>query len=126
MPVDLLQGSAADLPLDDESIDTLVMTWTLCSIPDPLIALREMRRVLRRNGTLLFVEHGLSPGPSVARWQHRLTPIWRRIAGGCRLDRKINELIATAGFDIAELRNEYSEGPRPTTYMNRGRAVHLS
>src|SRR5712671_58052 len=81
IPVELLLGSATAIPLADDAVDTVVMTWTLCSIPDPLAALREMRRVLKPNGNLCFVEHGLSPEPGVERWQHRLTPAWRRMAG---------------------------------------------
>jgi ubiquinone/menaquinone biosynthesis C-methylase UbiE len=126
VPIDLKLGSGTDLPLDSESIDTLVMTWTLCSIPEPLAALREMRRVLKSGGTLLFIEHGLSPEPGVARWQHRLTPLWRRFAGGCHLDRKIDDLVRTAGFDLAQLKTEYSAGPRPMTYMYEGCAVRPS
>ena len=123
VPIDLQRGSATDLPLESESVDTVVMTWTLCSIPDPLAALREMRRVLKPGGTMLFVEHGLSPEPGVARWQHRLTPLWRRLAGGCHLDRNIDDLVRTAGFDLAQLQTGYSQGPRPMTYMYEGRAL---
>src|SRR5437879_3589351 len=113
----LLLGSATAIPLADNTVDTVVMTWTLCSIPEPLVALREMRRVLIPGGRLLFVEHGLSPEPKVERWQHRLTPAWRHIAGGCHLDRKMDDLIRAAGFDLTELRTEYAPGPRPMTYM---------
>ena len=123
VPIDLQRGSATDLPLESESVDTVVMTWTLCSIPDPLAALREMRRVLEPGGSMLFVEHGLSPEPGVARWQHRLTPLWRRLAGGCHLDRNIDDLVRTAGFDLAQLQTGYSQGPRPMTYMYEGRAL---
>ena len=123
VPIDLQRGSATDLPLESESVDTVVMTWTLCSIPDPLAALREMRRVLKPGGSMLFVEHGLSPEPGVARWQHRLTPLWRRLAGGCHLDRNIDALVRTAGFDLAQLQTGYSQGPRPMTYMYEGRAL---
>jgi ubiquinone/menaquinone biosynthesis C-methylase UbiE len=117
---DLLRGSAAAIPLADNTVDTVVMTWTLCSIPEPLVALCEMRRVLKPDGRLLFVEHGLSPEPKVERWQHRLTPAWRHIAGGCHLDRKMDDLIRAAGFDLTELRTEYANGPRPMTYMYLG------
>jgi ubiquinone/menaquinone biosynthesis C-methylase UbiE len=118
--VELLQGVATAIPLADSTTDTVVMTWTLCSITDPLAALCEMRRVLKPNGKLLFVEHGLSPEPGIERWQHRLTPIWCHLAGGCHLDRKMDDLIRSAGFDLIELRKEYASGPRPMTYMYVG------
>lgn len=117
---ELMQGSATAIPLADKTIDTVVMTWALCSIPDPLLALREMRRVLKPGGRLLFVEHGLSPEPGVERWQHRLTPLWRHIAGGCHLDRKMDGLIRTAGFDLTDLQTEYAQGPRAMAYMYQG------
>ncbi len=120
VPVELLLGSATAIPLADNAIDTIVMTWTLCSIPDPLAALREMRRVLKPNGNLCFVEHGLSPEPSVERWQHRLTPPWRCIAGGCHLDRKMDDLIRQSGFDLTDLHQEYAPGPRAMSYMYQG------
>jgi ubiquinone/menaquinone biosynthesis C-methylase UbiE len=125
VPVELLQGSATAIPLADNAVDTVVMTWTLCSIPDPLAALREMRRVLKPNGNLCFVEHGLSPEPSVERWQHRITPAWRRMAGGCHLDRKIDELIRLAGFDLTNLQVEYAPGPRTMSYMYQGCACRI-
>jgi len=121
--VDLVQGSAMAIPLNNDSVDAVVMTWTLCSIPDPLAALREMRRVLRPGGALLFVEHGLSPEPGIARWQHLLTPLWRHISGGCHLNRKVDDLIRTGGFEVAELKSENAHGPRPMTYMYEGRAI---
>ncbi len=120
MPVELILGSATAIPLADDAVDTVVMTWTLCSIPDPLAALREMRRVLKPTGTLCFVEHGLSPEPNVERWQHRITPIWRRMAGGCHLDRKIDELIRQAGFDLVNVEADYAPGPRPMSFMYEG------
>jgi len=119
-PPRLLQASATDIPLADGSVDTVILTWTLCSIPDPVAALREMRRVLAPAGVLRFVEHGLSPLPRVRSWQRRLTPIWRRFAGGCHLDRKVDDLLRDAGFEISALRTEYAPGPRPLTYMYTG------
>lgn len=119
---ELIQASATAIPLADNTIDTIVMTWTLCSIPDPPTALREMRRVLKPGGRLMFVEHGLSPEPRVESWQHRLSPIWRKVAGGCHLDRKVDDLVRAAGFDLTELRNEYADGPRIMTYMYAGSA----
>jgi ubiquinone/menaquinone biosynthesis C-methylase UbiE len=126
VPVTLTQGTATAVPMADNSIDTVVMTWTLCSIPDPMAALGEMRRVLKPGGSLLFVEHGLSPDPGVARWQHRLTPVWRRCAGGCHLDRKIDDLVRAAGFELPELKIGYGDGPRPMTYMYEGRALRAA
>jgi ubiquinone/menaquinone biosynthesis C-methylase UbiE len=117
---EFVQGSAAAIPLADDAVDTVVMTWTLCSIADPFVALREIRRVLKPGGKLLFVEHGLSPEPRIERWQYRLTPIWCHVAGGCHLDRKMDDLIRSAGFDMTVLRTEYAHGPRPMTYMYLG------
>jgi ubiquinone/menaquinone biosynthesis C-methylase UbiE len=124
--VALVQGSAAAIPLADQSIDTVVMTWTLCSIADPSAALREMRRILKPGGKLVFVEHGLSPEPGVERWQNRMTPVWRHFTGGCHLNRKIDELIRASGLELTELRTEYSAGPRPVTFMYVGCAQAAS
>lgn len=124
-PIDLeflLQSAEVRLPLADASVDTVLVTWTLCSIPDPLRALQEMNRVLKANGRLIFVEHGHSPDPGVARWQERLTPAWRRFTGGCHLNRKIDELLSDAKFRIGELRTCYLPGPRPMTYTYQGLA----
>jgi SAM-dependent methyltransferase len=99
------------------------MTWTLCSIPDPASALREMRRVLKPQGRMIFIEHGLAPDASVRAWQDRLQPIWGKFAGGCHLNRKIDELLLVGGFRLAELRTAYLPGPRPFTYTYEGYAV---
>ncbi len=117
-----VQGSATALPFADRSIDTAIMTWTLCSIPEPMVALGEIRRVLRPGGAFVFVEHGLSPDAGVARWQERLTPVWRHLAGGCHLNRKTDDLVRAAGFAFTSLETEYAEGPRLMTYMYRGSA----
>lgn len=121
-PVIFLERSAEEIPLESHSIDTVVTTWTLCTLPDPEKALHETRRVLKPQGTLLFAEHGLAPDPGVDRWQRRINPLWLRVAGGCNLDRRIDHLIREAGFEILELENEYAKGPRPFSYTYRGRA----
>jgi ubiquinone/menaquinone biosynthesis C-methylase UbiE len=121
LPVKLVHQSAEDaFPFGPASMDTVVITWVLCSIEDPNRALREIRRVLKPKGQLIFLEHGRAPDHGVVRWQDRLTPAWKHIAGGCTLNRKMDEVIASAGFRITELSNEYMAGPRPMTYMYKG------
>ena len=122
VPVELLEASAEAVPLDDASIDTVVTTWTLCTIPDAPRALAELKRVLRPDGALLFVEHGRAPELRVARWQDRLDPLWRRAAGGCHLNRKIDDLISGNGFRIDVLTNARLPGPRTHTFLYEGRA----
>jgi SAM-dependent methyltransferase len=122
-PVTIIKGSAEHMPVDSRSVDTVVTTWTLCSIADLPRALTEMRRVLKPSGQLLFVEHGLAPEESVRRWQNRLTPLWKRIGGGCHLNRPIQSLIQDAGFVIAQVQTGYMQGPKPMTFMYEGRAT---
>jgi ubiquinone/menaquinone biosynthesis C-methylase UbiE len=122
VPVQLIEGSAEAIPLDDRSVDTVVMTWTGCSIPDIRSALGEMRRVLKPGGRLVFVEHGRSPDPRVQVWQDRLTPLWRRVAGGCHLNRKIDDLIQQSGFTIERLDTGYIRGPKIMTFIYEGSA----
>jgi ubiquinone/menaquinone biosynthesis C-methylase UbiE len=119
---ELIEGSAEAIPLENSSIDTVVTTWTLCSIPDVGRALREMRRVLRPSGRLLFIEHGLAPEPNVRWWQDRLTPVWKRVGGGCHLNRAIQMLIENAGFQFERLETGYMRGPKPFTFMYEGSA----
>jgi ubiquinone/menaquinone biosynthesis C-methylase UbiE len=121
--IEFLQASAEAIPLAEASVDTVVSTFTLCSIPDVGRALREMRRVLKPGGCLLFAEHGQAPEAGVQRWQHRLTPLWRPLSGGCHLDRKIDRLIADAGFRLETLNTEYAKGPRLVAFMYRGVAA---
>jgi ubiquinone/menaquinone biosynthesis C-methylase UbiE len=120
--VDLVGVSAERLPLEDGSFDTVVMTYTLCSIPDPVAALREMRRVLAAHGSLLFCEHGRAPEESVRRWQHRLQPVWQCVAGGCQLGRDIPALLHEGGFSVREMHTGYLPGPRPLSFNYLGRA----
>jgi ubiquinone/menaquinone biosynthesis C-methylase UbiE len=103
-----LDGQA--LPFPDDSFDTALSTWTMCTIPDVEAALRELRRVLKPGGELHFVEHGLAPDENVQRWQHRLNPLQQRVFGGCHLDRPIVDLVKGAGFEIKQLDTYYEQG----------------
>ena len=122
MEVELLSISAEGIPAAARSFDTVVCTFSLCTIPDPVAALHEMRRVLKPGGDLLFSEHGLAPDASVQRWQHRLSPGWSRIAGGCQLDRDIPALLEQGGFRIHDMDARYLKGPKPWTYVRTGSA----
>ena len=121
-PVEFVNRPGEALPFDDAGFDSVVTTWTLCTIGEPLRALVEMRRVLKPDGELLFVEHGRSPDRGVEAWQDRLNPLWRRIGGGCNLNRRIDELVRAAGFRVARLETGYAKGPRPMAYIYEGRA----
>ena len=123
-PLELVEGSAEAIPESLHGFDTIVTTWTLCSIPRAAIALTEMRRVLNPGGQLLFVEHGRAPEAAVQKWQDRLTPIWKCIGGGCHLNRPIADLVQGAGFSIDSLQTGYMKGPKPMTFMYEGRAIH--
>lgn len=119
--VELMGLSAEHLPATDASFDTVVCTYTLCSIPDPLQALHEMRRVLVPGGRLLFCEHGRAPDETVRRWQDRLQPLWGPLAGGCHLGRDVPALLEAAGF-AATMQSAYLAGPRPMTFHYWGHA----
>ena len=123
VPVEYVGLDGQAIPLDSASVDHVVSTWTLCTIPDAGRALAEVRRVLRPGGSLHFVEHGLSPDARVARWQNRLTPLQRLVAGGCHLNRPIDRIIAGSGLELAGLKNYYIEGPKSMGYSFEGRAV---
>ncbi len=116
----LVEASAEAIPFDQGTFDTVVTTWTLCTIPDVVSALREMLRVLRPGGRLLFVEHGLAPDRAVARWQNCLTPCWKWCSGGCHLNRKMDRLITAAGFHIEQLDTGYMQGRNPFAFMYEG------
>jgi ubiquinone/menaquinone biosynthesis C-methylase UbiE len=118
--VEFLDRSAEEIPLERASVDTVVTTWTLCTIPDAVRALEEMKRVLKPSGALLFVEHGLAPERSVQAWQHRLNPLWRRIGGGCNLNREIDVLIVQSGFRLGRFETEYVKGLKPMSFTYSG------
>jgi ubiquinone/menaquinone biosynthesis C-methylase UbiE len=114
------------LPLDDDSVDGALSTFTLCTIPDASLALRELHRVMKPGATFHFLEHGLSPDPGVARWQHRLNRVQRACAGGCNLDRAIDRLIVDAGFELPEVHHDSMKGPKcmaPWSYLYTGLAI---
>lgn len=121
-PVTMIDLPGEEIPLDDDSVDTVVLTYTLCTIPDPLAALGQMGRVLRPGGSLLFCEHGAAPDADVRRWQDRLDPLWGRFAGGCHLNRDIPELLRQGGFRVAQLETMYIPGWRPGCFNYWGRA----
>lgn len=125
VPIEYVGLDGENLPIDDASIDHVLTTWTLCTIPDVHRALGEMHRVLRPGGTLHFLEHGRSPDPKVERWQDRMTPIQRRIGGGCHFNRPIDQLLIDAALDITQLDNYYVKGPKTAGYMYEGVATKV-
>ncbi|MBK7002882.1 MAG: class I SAM-dependent methyltransferase [Rhodoferax sp.] len=122
LDVKLIGLSAERIPVEDASFDSVVCTYTLCTIPDPLMALKEMRRALKPGGKLLFSEHGKSPDANVLKWQSRLQPYWKKVAGGCMLDRDIPALLADAGFNM-NVQSLYLPGPKILSYHYWGEAV---
>lgn len=119
----LNRAGAEEIPLASASCDTVLVTYALCTIPDVVTALREMRRVLTPGGRLLFCEHGLAPDGRVRRAQNWVNPVWKRIGGGCQLNRDIPDLIRQAGFELASLETAYLPGWRPASFNYRGTAV---
>ena len=122
LDIEWLGLPSEQIPLDDNSADTVVLTYTLCTIPDWRTALSEMRRVLKPDGELVFSEHGLSPDENIQRWQARLNPIWKKLAGGCNLNRPIPDHLTSAGFHIQQLDQGYIDGPKIATYQYFGTA----
>ncbi len=121
--VELIGLSAEEIPLDDDAVDTVLITYTLCTIVGCEPALREMSRVLKPGGELMFCEHGAAPDDGVRRWQDRLNPIWKRVGGGCNLNRPIPDLIERAGFEVTNLETMYIPGWRPASFNYWGRAT---
>ena len=120
VPVEWMSLPSDKIPLNDNSVDTVVLTFTLCTIPESEPALSEMRRVLKPQGTLLFCEHGEAPDIKVQKWQQRINPLWKKIAGGCNLNRQIPQLIRSAGFEITQLDECYIDGPKIAAYQYYG------
>ena len=120
LPVDLIGLSAETIPLPNALVDSAVVTYSLCTIPDAVSALQEIRRVLKPGAPLLFCEHGLSPDAGVARWQNRIQPLWGPLAGGCHLNRDTPALLQAGGFRLLELEQAYVRGPKPWTFHSWG------
>ena len=121
-PVERIGLSGENIPMESDSVDTLVITYSLCTIPDPVQALREMRRILKSDGEILFCEHGRAPDHNIAKWQKRIDPFWSKLAGGCQSGRDIPSLITQAGLKTIELDQFYIPGPRVLSYNYWGRA----
>jgi ubiquinone/menaquinone biosynthesis C-methylase UbiE len=119
-PIELIPASAEQIPVEDGVIDTVVITWSLCSIAEPEKALAEVRRVLKPGGDLIFAEHGLAPEPNVQARQNRFNKLWGAIAGGCNLNRPVERLISSAGFSIIKLETMYLSGPKMLTFTYKG------
>jgi ubiquinone/menaquinone biosynthesis C-methylase UbiE len=123
LDVTFVEGDAQEVPLPDQSADTVLITYALCTIPNVHKALEEVRRVLKPKGQLLFCEHGAAPDTSVRQWQDRLTPTWKKLGGGCHLNRDIPSLLNNAGFDIREMDMRYIPGWRPAGFNYLGIAM---
>ena len=123
LPLDFIDLPGEQIPLDDNSVDTVLLTYTLCTIPDPLAALEGMRRVLKPGGVLLFCEHGRAPDAAVQKWQDRLNGTWRRLAGGCNMNRDVPALLTAGGFTILDEERMYIPGLRVLSYNYWGAAT---
>jgi ubiquinone/menaquinone biosynthesis C-methylase UbiE len=124
LDVSFIEASAENIPLDDNSVDTVLVTYSLCTIPAAVTALAEMHRVLRPEGQLIFCEHGHAPDENVQRWQRRLNPVWKRFGGGCNLNRHIPDLLRQGGFKIQMLESDYIPGWKPASFNYWGTAIH--
>ncbi len=121
-PLERLGLSGENIPLPDACADTVVVTYSLCTIPDPVLALKEMRRLLKPKAKLLFCEHGMAPDTKVHKWQTRIDPLWMKISGGCHSGRNIPQMLADAGLQIDELNQAYIPGPKVLSYNYWGQA----
>jgi len=121
---EFIQSGAESIPLDDNSADTVMMTYTMCTIPDVPAALDEIKRVLKPGGTLIFCEHGKAPDKSVERWQNRVNPLWKMLAGGCNINRPIPTLLEQGGFKSTDMQTIYLPGWKPATFNYWGTASY--
>ncbi|NQW27841.1 MAG: class I SAM-dependent methyltransferase [Flammeovirgaceae bacterium] len=124
-PFEFHQVGAEKMPFANHSFDSIVTTYTFCTIPDDEMAMQELRRVLKPTGVLIFCEHGKASDPSIQKWQNRLNPFWKHFGGGCNLNRDIPNLIQTNGFNIKELNAQYIPGWKPLSYNYWGMATPL-
>lgn len=122
LDAEFIQSGAETIPLEDGSADTVLMTYTMCTIPDVHAAMEEIRRVLKTNGKLIFCEHGAAPDETVRRWQDRLNPVWKTLAGGCNLNRSVPEILERTGFRSADMKTMYLPGWRPASFNYWGTA----
>ena len=120
---EIRSGLGENIPFPDESFDTVVCTFTMCSVLDQARSLAELRRILKPGGTFLFAEHGRSPDANIARWQERIDPLWSRLMGNCHLSRPVTAAIEKAGFSVTESARQYRDGPRIVSWMEWGSAV---
>ena len=116
LKVEFVKGYAEQIPLEDSTVDSIIITYTLCTIPDTQASLKEMRRVLKPGGEFIFCEHGIAPERSVQRWQHILNPIWKKFGGGCNLNRDIPRLITEGSFSIDKMETMYIPGFKPACF----------
>ena len=123
--ISFIESSAESIDLPSNTFDCIVIGYSLCTIPDPLKALAEARRLMKPEGSLFFTEHGLAPEQNIQKWQHRLTPGWKKIGGGCNLNRDIENLISTSGFQFKSLSKKYIKGPKIAAFQYYGEAIKL-
>ena len=121
--ISFIESSAESIDLASNSFDCVVIGYSLCTIPDPLKALEEARRLMKPEGSLFFMEHGLAPEENIQKWQHRLTPGWKKIAGDCNLNRDIEDLITSSGFQFKSLNKKYIKGPKIAAFQYYGEAI---
>ena len=121
--ISFIESSAESIDLPSSTFDCVVIGYSLCTIPDPLKALAEARRLMKPEGSLFFMEHGLAPEQNIQKWQHRLTPGWKKIGGGCNLNRDIENLISSSGFQFKSLSKKYIKGPKIAAFQYCGEAV---